>query len=1597
MATYRLPPRLTLLEWEKTLRQGPFGVDGVWPPVAAADGVHLDFSAVEFADFAALAGALLVLDAAVRARIPATVTLPMVTTVNVGDGFDPGLLGERSGPTGSEVPAQTARQARARGDALAFMRQVGFLDSLRAPHWAAGTVRIVADATDRLTDDSAEHNFTVESNHDLRNAPYRRRRAFPFRWLEPMPAARLRESESFLAVSAGLEDLGLSYSDAQTLSQTVLTELVENVVEHAAIDGRPPYVLVGAILLSAETYSFRQVDLYAPLGEISDLAIADGSLVLRLIVADSGADFAALVAEDGSGRGGTVAVSVGQPVLRALGSEPATGDRTETGSSGPRGLWWVARVVRSYRGGVLVRTADLLAGVLFARTTDGSQVAESGYGHIPGTLLEITLPTGPHPRRLRKSWGSLSSSGTEPWLTWVNCKFHSRRGLSSADRAKIAGRVRAADPAPPGAGLVITIPSLDYGKRRSDDEWRLAVQRILQFASQIAGMAVVLVFPDTAPHVLEPCVAAFNADVELEADTSIGRSVLVLGCRGNPFWCGGPRALRAVLSAVSSNEGAISTAEAREVWHMAGGERESFARILRDHGYLLVSRRGRLESRLTPRGVYSTVEEAVNSNLADAITRGSSGVRRGVFRGPTLRITDRWIDVGQLLESTIGLQLAAFVLARKIEAISPVDQQPGALAGLLQVATAPRQFIRHLSECLDLGGDYYSQRSELDISEPPVGERVPAGAQIVLCTDLISTENTARRAAARVAGGDAEPTVIACVVDARDRPGEVRLLNRAIPVVSLTEVSIGLDATGSPIGRPITDIDPLLLQPVTQTPAWAPQVQEADLLRWMGSDPDVLRLGHIDSPPHRHYSVFIRLQALRAQQRRDEITDSVLSTLWQALDEVGVATTAAPVGQAAIAIWYIAADTNSRLLAEAVYGRLTAEGVEVKSVVPVPRWTAGGGWAFPARLSGSNQAGPIAIIHWSAITGDTLLHMVRLAASKGASRIVAVCMLNQMNAQDAEILRMLRAVSGPTVQVGRNARTDHGSVPESRPPSVPVAIRFVTVSSIAALDVHDCPICATRERYEVGSEAMPPRLVRHAGLLRNTLRIRDIDEVSLDAAADLFSVPVSGDEGIDYLRWRGLLLRSLRDLKERQDVIDRLRLLTDEGQPIAQWTRAGLIRLLAAEQQWLRLPPLHLQTARHLLLQVCVRGLEQLTAPPWLRVQALIVASAASPQGLVDLLPRLLSLVAHETVLMDQLLLDCYRLLLHPPHDAPVDVERLRHNLVFCRDLLERQRLELDAVDDHLHAIGQLIIVADYRIARKPQDAQAAWDRLREDLVRPVASHRLEGDLLVVRGFVEDVARQEPTTESARKARLDWDACARKLEERALVNLPPLRDILSGDFISDWVGRRDQRRLLSLAHPDVGELQAVADRLHRLSASWRPADPAWLTLRRELLDRINWWHRTFLATHLPDHDDMPALLVELIQSAPIKLAACVSSALAAHQVHVVGSRAEMGDVRIFCPEKLVYQTVEHLLENIHKHRISGATCQLSLEYSLVGSESVEFTLRNSGTRPSSPPGHGIRALREKLRPFGGSLWGQIADEGEWTFAAVARFSLWHGG
>ena len=142
---------------------------------------------------------------------------------------------------------------------------------------------------------------------------------------------------------------------------------------------------------------------------------------------------------------------------------------------------------------------------------------------------------------------------------------------------------------------------------------------------------------------------------------------------------------------------------------------------------------------------------------------------------------------------------------------------------------------------------------------------------------------------------------------------------------------------------------------------------------------------------------------------------------------------------------------------------------------------------------------------------------------------------------------------------------------------------------------------------------------------------------------------------------------------------------------------------------------------------------------------------------------------------------------------------------------------------------------------------------------------------------------------------------------------------------------------------------------------------------------------------------MPALLVELIRSAPVKPAEYLAKMRDAHASAMTETGIEYGQVEVFCPGKLLEQVVTHLLENLEKHRVPGAAAGCTSSTSNQTQDTMRIVVRNSGTVACTPHGHGIEALNDKLGTFGGSLRGQeLAEEG-WTFAAEIKLALWHGG
>ena len=137
----------------------------------------------------------------------------------------------------------------------------------------------------------------------------------------------------------------------------------------------------------------RQNGIHPHMAEVAERALADRSQVLRLIVAAPARTWRPAWSRNAPAAaraGAPTRTAAQETILHALGHRPE-----RLGSGRPRGatgLWWVARVVRSYHGAVQARTADLLAGRLFGRKPTGPTSRWPGWATSPERCSNLPFP-----------------------------------------------------------------------------------------------------------------------------------------------------------------------------------------------------------------------------------------------------------------------------------------------------------------------------------------------------------------------------------------------------------------------------------------------------------------------------------------------------------------------------------------------------------------------------------------------------------------------------------------------------------------------------------------------------------------------------------------------------------------------------------------------------------------------------------------------------------------------------------------------------------------------------------------------------------------------------------------------------------------------------------------------------------------------------------------------------------------------------------------------------------------------------------------------------------------------------------------------------
>lgn len=1560
MTEFRFPPVLSIAAWEAEFDAPDGAPAGGRPEGFARGGPHLDFGRVEYVELSVLARALLVLDAAVAAGVGATVTLP-------AHEFEQGAretADRRVGPDGAGP--EGAGQGGV-GQVRVGQNHVG----------RGGVGRDGAGLNGRGLNGAGPGGAAPGDPDSWSRARETRHRA-----------GRRGQARAFMR-QAGFQEAPHWPVDAVRVRGAGSAGKGEDVDEPPSGDmaaGSNPAV---------EPLGYRRRLL--PLQWLQPLEGAGLREPARYVALEQGLGDLGLPASDARAIGETVlAELIGNAAQLAAARDPEhprvlVGGQLLDGDGSPTS--------EHPEGASAVNGPDQGQGRILRLFAGG--------GGRPDTLFEATVPVGPRFSAPGGHWSGHPALHRPQQLGWIGATLDTEHGLGEADRAAFSAAVSRARGATAASGtrtsgVVVTVSTGGESSPHGIGTLRQAVRRMLTaLAPGAERTAVAAVFPDLGCRVLESC----SLDSETADSNAAGRVVLVLGAQGRPLWFGGTAPMRAVLELLTEAGGVVPLAVARQRWSAArsgksrlaaGAAGDEFDKALRGNKHLFAVEGDSLLLLLSPLHVLGALTDAAQRELSGEALRGGSGVRRGLFRTPTLAVTNRWIDAAQLLDGTVGFDMAAFTLARAVQAELATLPPGSAPVVVAQTHTCPPRLAGQLSECLALGDRTYPLGPEFDQNGWSTAGDVPSDARVVLCTDVILTENTVRRAVADIVE-HAEPVVIACVVDARAKRGRINVLNREIPVVALAEIDLeALDAEAA-LGEPVRDIDPLMLRPAAPKPAERLAMSEEELLYWCAPHPGLpsgaLRVGHVEHPRRVHTSAVLDMDRLfRNEDARIRITDAMLDAVQRSLARVHHRADPARA-EDAIQIWHPGdARDNAGRLAQAVWSRMSETGQRVNTPLAFQHLGAGSAWlTAPSALSRAPRPRTVLILDYLSRTGSTLQQLIRHAVTAGAERIVAVVLLDQQPERDGGMLRSISAV-----------RLEPDGVRTTRGSDVPVVVRYVSAGGFGDLDGHACGMCETREKYAGFGDA-PERLRRHADRLHELLRPRRRDELFESAPADLFGVPLFCDDATDYLRWRGLLRRALHETGARREVLDRLAELSQPS-PDSDWGRRGLIRLLAAEHGWLKLPPLRYAAAREPLARCCLDELDSpAPEPPWLRAQTVMVLAAAAPERFVAMLPTLVELGADEPVVVDQVCLEAYRLARRPRRDSPIDLAELRDGLLRCRDWLEGVRAGWDhrLVEEYAHVVRQLIFLAELPSRPRPDDPREAWARLAGQWCEPAERHRFESRLLRARDFVEDLQVAAPGRERTMIAEADLRECARLVEERVLAHLPALREILAGEHVAELFGRRDQQRFVALAGTSAAGLLELSERLSALLREPRePDERSWRTMRRELLDRIGWWYCALFATHRPV-TGAPALLVDLVRSAPANVGAVVEAALAARGLEAATRPTGDLDVQVFCPRDLLDRAIGHALDDAHARRsnsIGDTSGEPRIELSLrhPGPDGLQIVIRDSGVLPGpADPGRGFGALDRGLRPFGGSLTGRAVgrDSG---FETVITLRPWQG-
>lgn len=1588
--------------------------DQGWTLSAKANGLLFDFSRVEYADFGAVVQVVLLIESALRSGIDVTLAMP----------FPEPRKGElrwiKENPKfGGAVAWRVNRRKRCKS----FLAHLRLREALDAPHISGlpGHFHIVDDFDPATTgkevteEDFGEPGELAGEALDVyqEHEPARYHYFLPLTWLSTTAQDPWLRIGAFLVGVIGQNERGIEGPDANAIANVVLSELVENVEDHAETTN---WALLGAWARPETSQPRPEYFLDAEQGFL-EWFVQQPSSMVELVLGDSGVGIPASLRESylRSHRIYTEALMRSTRYEQEImdwafyrwSSKMGLGVRKVEGT---RGLYRVDRVVTRYQGIITIRAENHLVGLDHGGSSYNQPVFAKGQlSRVPGTILRLRLPASrisscprepgrrlpPDVHFCMVDMGELQQTGfSEIALQRLH---KSLEEIPSGENSCVLARVHGSQVSP---GLLhdAVLQALSQAIRRRHPP------ALILFGLP-GGWSLIENAVDSVNKVHEEQ----RRDVEspVEQDLSVWDPVLVVGTRGESAWVGASVATRQVLALMNSDR-----ALSREDIKSLGLDEKTnleMERLLRgDTALFSYGIDGKVSLRVQPGHIPRIIGQLLEANIQST---SEGDINKGkAYLTPSLHLVWRWLNIDRILSSTLGPQVVITALYMKLSSV--LRWKPIELPNV--VVTDSTNYVADvalLQECIGIAPNNRGILPLEAAAPVPAGVRLfKEGSRVLIYNDIISTGETVQRCARQALRDGAKVLAISCLFDARAKKGVGMVVwGLEIPVVSLAHVDMLLEE-----GTPQEYINPVSLEP-----------ERGDLQEWEGSyringnelnqllqNNNALYFSHVGRPIGRHFTFYLGTPKLADEP----IIQREFRT---AIDEW--APPSSPTDPAAavdgLDLCIPQSDPGSvaaSMIAVHLLEHLRETRKGISRLLTLYRRPAYGQWTFSDRDVRFKDR--VVIIDTGALTGTTITQMIRLAAERGAQRILVYVFLSQLPKDEERFLTMLTRLSVKVPASPQQDQQDQQELPfptaeiakpqkriETVVREVEVSVKFLARYPIDAYVAADCPVCQqlTRLSHEMYPTEMLSEFARNQQ--RERLVVRSLESILAKSPEDFDGRPIHSQALLWMSSFRNQIVAAITSTHKRQALDELLTSLrsnvlrrVDPGNRESLW----LLQFLAVESQWLRKPPLYLWILRQKVAEIALEVALDIDVDEYDRINAVVVLRTCSKALFASRFADLFDRAKKQRGVLDHLLYDAFTYITRPYHQSPEIFQPIAQSLRKVVKICEDHSLLGTPILDttrRLDARAQAELAKSRFSGSKPSKAWSELllifgesyklhDPVPKSMFRVLPQRPEEARMRkLVEARERDVPEGVPPYLDRWIRRLDgnWVRCEKFLDHVVMPCLVHLRRALLGEDARRTLGPDTVDRLVFFIDQSTQHSIPIAESdfstlIRRLSRA--PEDSLSRRTWEEFAHSARWfWEKIFMA---PDDQSQESgrmsqesALIGFLKTAPAPLLATFDDTYqetkdtltVKHFIHKpsVGRK----DWAVFCPRDLLSDTYRELLENINQHG-NGPLASTNIQLSVSENQGrIVLRLENDNCALSKTHGIGLKRLSERLRAF----------------------------